>query len=482
MMMNKETARGSSNLSRFLDALREGGANIQEGVFALVDFFKLYADGKVKSCNGNNANNPYFSCALPKAPGQPPDVPDYIEVPYPKNMEPLHISIHFQSSEAIVLVGITPPEVKYFSHVPFQTTVSHASRHSVACDDTQLEGKPIRNKPVAVCDDSRCILFAGLGDPLNNLKINTPGTPQGTPGNPFEQLFVLIYASDQGVLDEVVAAALMAGYPKTCINVIGISSDFVTFGVNHDSDTFSFSHRISNNPVDAAKLKAYLDNPPVKVFRVTTDKKPRAPLPAPYLSPRGSGRTELELWKPVENLRLAILEHHACGFDAVELGTDVWLNESYLASQQGLDNLGESRDTTYFGTEAFVLPENAFLVVYGVNHARVGKSLYANLVVYGSALDNGVVSVSDAEFAGSASTYLDDAQSASLYAWKLGFQSKLFPDQYTVIPTLASPYGLDPKKHLYLAFRAYVDPVTKVGPACHELIMDRVIVFLPKKI
>jgi hypothetical protein len=192
----------------------------------------------------------------------------------------------------------------------------------------------------------------------------------------------------------------------------------------------------------------------------------------------------------VESLRQAILKHYKKDFKAVELVTDVWLNESYLAIQQGLDNLGESRDTVYFGTETFVLPENAFVVAYGVNHAQAGKALYSNLVVYGSPLDNGVVSVPNDQFAGSASIYLDDSiDSNYLYAWKLGFQNGLFKGQYTAIPQVNThaeppakpPYALYPADHLYLGFRAYVDPATKIGPAWNELIMDRVIVFLPRK-
>ncbi len=481
--MSKDVKTG--NFLQFRAVLEQKGATIQDGAFARIDFLKLYEDGQVINCNGNNANNPYFACALPKSPEQL--VPDFLEVPNPNphDPEPLHVSIHFQASQAIVLVGTTPPEVKYFSYVPFLVTSSRLQSLPITRDDPRLERQPIRNKPVELLQETRRILFGGLGDPLNLLKFKT----QPAPDAPFEQPYVLIYAADHHVMDEVKVAARQAGYPEACINEIVISPELATLGVSLESDTFSFAHRISNNPTHPHKLKKYMEHPPVDVFRVTMPQEPHAPLPTPFLSPRGNGKTELECWRLVENLRQAILQEHEKDFRAVELLTDIWLDESYLTIQQGVDNLGESRDAAYFATETFVLPEKAFMVAYGVNHAKSGKAIYSNLVVYGDPLDNGVVTVQDDEFDGSASTYLHDPkQSNGLYAWRLGFQDRLFRSSYTTIPKvdthadppLTPPYALYPADHLYLGFRAYVDPATKVGPAWHELIMDRVIVFLPK--
>ena len=101
------------------------------------------------------------------------------------------------------------------------------------------------------------------------------------------------------------------------------------------------------------------------------------------------------LFKSVQRLRQAILDRYRDHYDAIELTTDVWLQESNLAIQQGLDNLGESRDTTYLGTDSFLLPEGALMVAYGVNHARTGKATYSNVTVYGRELQNGVASVVD---------------------------------------------------------------------------------------
>ncbi|HAN92167.1 MAG TPA: hypothetical protein DCQ33_08825 [Nitrospira sp.] len=477
----------------FLDALRKEGAHIQEGLFAQMDVFALVQQKELKTCNGNNANNPYFACALPKAPGQPPTVPDSVSVPNPKHpLNRLHVSIHLNPADAIVLVGLTPPEVKYFSHIPFLNT-SRVHPTAAKLTERDLQGRLIRNKPIECVPEPglRRILFAGLGDPLNNMKISTPGTPHGASGCPFEQLFMLIYASDEGVLNEVKVAARQAGYPDTCINAIVIPSDVVHLGVDAKSDELCLVQRVSNNPTDQKKFSEYLSSPPVDVFRITSARPPRAPLATPFLTPRGNGRTEFNLWKPTERLRQAILDTYQHEFDAIELTTDVWLNESYFALQQGVDNLGESRDTTYLATEQFVLPVNAFMVAYGVNHEQTRKAVYSNLVVYGSSLDNGVVSVASSKFAGSAAQYLDDPQASSLYAWKLGFQKigTGSNSKYTVIPTVdnkaqppvAPPYGLDPKEPIYMGFRAYLEPSTKVGPIWHELILDRVIVFLPKQ-
>lgn len=210
--------------------------------------------------------------------------------------------------------------------------------------------------------------------------------------------------------------------------------------------------------------------------------------PVPKLTPRGDGRTELSFWNPLHSLRRAILDKYQADYTPVELQTNIWLNESYEAIQQNLDNLGESRDTTYLGSDAFVLPKDAFAIAFGVNHARTGKCSYANIVVYGNELDNGVISVADGEFAGSAGDYIGGAASEYLYAWKFTYDDRqkgqphctVIPNNEMPEPGLLPPYCVVVDDLIYFGFRAYLEPTTKVGPAWHELLFDRVIVFVPK--
>lgn len=468
-----------ANADSLQQSLKQAGFHVQTGVFASVDFFKLYQEKIVTSCNGNNADNPYFACAMPLSPGQ--TCQDYLEI------SPGHyLSFRLRPNEAIVLVGKTPPEVKYFSYFAFLST-----RFSDDVRDPQstppIEIKLMKTKPVVYSEGPRDIIFGGLGDTLNRLSLSTPGTPGATAGNPFEQPVVLIFTASQEINEMAREAALAAGYPDSAINNGIIPIDFVKMGVDEGDDTFSIGHRISKNPTDQAAFEQYIKDPGISVFRITGPLNPAAKyFPVPKLTPRGDGRTELSFWNPLHSLRQAILDKYQADYIPVELQTNIWLNESYEAIQQNLDNLGESRDTTYLGTDNFILPADAFAIAFGVNHARTGKCSYSNIVVYGEKWDNGVVSVADDEFAGSANDFIDGAASEYLYAWKFTYDNRQNGQSHcTVIPTdltpgLLKPYYVEAGDYIYLGFRAYLEPTTKVGPAWHELLFDRVIVFVPK--
>jgi hypothetical protein len=479
----------NANPDSLKERLIQSGLQVQKGQFTPVDFFKLYQEKKVRSCNGNNADNPYFACAMEPSPGQ--TCQDYIE------MSPNHhLSFRLRPNEAIVLVAITPPEVKFFSYFAFLST-----RSPDYIRDPRLKSpiriKPMKTKPVvspAVIPDPddhsidrREMIFAGLGDTLNRLSLSTPGTPGGAPGNPFQQPVVIIFTASQEMSEMISQAALEAGYPASAINIGVIPIDFVKLGVDEADDTFSIGHRISKNPTNQQAFDYYIQNPGVSVFRVTGPLNPAAKyFPVPKLTPRGNGRTELALWNPLHSLRQAIVDHYQENYIAVELQTNIWVNESYEAIQQNLDNLGESRDATYLGTDAFILPPNAFAVAYGVNHVRTGKCFYSNIVVYGNELDNGVISVADDEFQDSAGDYVQGAATEYLYAWKFTYDLSQTGQPYcTVIPSdlapnLPPPYFVVAKHYIYFGFRAYLEPTTKVGPAWHELLFDRVLVFVPK--
>ena len=477
-------------------ALTSRNAKVQPGYMASVNFQDLYAKGEISNCNGNN-NSPYFACALPRSPNQQAGVLDLIRMPSPARMqnEVLHTCIHLDTSEAIILIGKTPPEVKYFSFTIFNVT-SHYDAPPSILNDKNLNGILLRNKPVEVIMKSlqRRMLFCGMGDPVNNLKIKTFDfdSPAGNDSSetPFNRDFVLVYTSNRQILEEIAELLESIHIPKHCINVLTVPQDIVNVGVQKESNTFTFAMRISSEKDPSQKLTDYLDAPFIHTFRYCSTNTHNDPLPIPILTPRGNGHTELAHLKPVQRLRQSILDAHKDEYMAIELTSDIWLNESYIAMQQGVDNLGESRDTPYISTETFTLPEGAFLVAYGVNHVTTGKALYSNLNVYGAPLDNGVISVGDSDFRNSAELYMNTPDAAYLYAWRLGFIPNLFRRNYTEIPSVISatlehaqnkpPYVLIPTDPMYLSFRAYVEKATTVGAVWHELILDRVIVFVPR--
>ncbi|HEX3043789.1 MAG TPA: hypothetical protein VHY08_03465 [Bacillota bacterium] len=485
---------GKIDPQKITKILEAGGLEYQEGVFTHFDFLAYYRAGIIHNCNGNNAKNPYMTCGLLPAPGQTCSdlVPLNLDPRFPPDT--YHASFHLGANEAILMVGYTPPKGNYFSYTPFVTSrwADFDVLDSVSTSKL-LDVTPLRTIPKRAYNPKshREKFFAPLGSPLNNLKINTPGSPLNNPeissrGNSFGQLVVIVFTANQDLQQRIYDTFTEDGYGHS-LNTLVVPNALTYLGLTEQADTFSIGFRIAGDYNDPL-IKPYVDNPPMSVYRVTAPGVTEHYLPTPRLIPAGTGWTEMNYFKPVERLRQAILDTYP-GYDAVELRTDTWLEEGYITIQQNTDDLGAARDTPYTATGTFKLPDNAFLIAYGVNHAQSGKCTYSNVNVYGSRADNGVLSVTNDDFGDSASVYLKEAVAADLYAWKFTYDVNDTEPYCTVIPRedpLKSgplpPYAIGLDEPIYIGFRAYMEPETTVGPAWHELIIDRVIVFVPKTV
>ena len=127
----------------------------------------------------------------------------YLRLRIPKSAdEPQVLADGFQllPDEAIVLIGPTPPPVKYFGYHAFLFT---------------------RTFP----DGSRQQLFATLGDTVNNATIKTIGP------TPFDSPVVMIFTPDRGTDERVRMALLRSGYPAAIINTIVIPSEMLHLGL-----------------------------------------------------------------------------------------------------------------------------------------------------------------------------------------------------------------------------------------------------------
>ena len=458
-----------------LAAFEDAGFSIQEGKFELSDILTLCEEGKMAFANGNNAANPYFAAMFPMAPGQSAEN----EV---TDAEGYGRGFRVGKNEAIVMIGETPPEMQYFSFAAFVASTHWEGKPAPEPVIRPLPGTHLRTILVA----DRQEMFFCVGDTLNNLSLKTPAGVANPSVSAFGQRFLIVFTADAVTDGAVRDAASGAGYPVQAINTKVLPVDIARLGVERDADTFTIVQRLAldGNPVHDERAEAYKKHPTVRVFRLTPPSgvAPR-PLPLPALRVRGTGRTELNHWPAVLALREAILRAYP-DHEAKELMTSIWINESYELLQQGVDALGESRDTSYLSTESFVLPEDpdAFVVVYGVNHAASGKAVYSNVVAYGEAKDNGVASLNSREMAGSAGRYLPRADASALYAVTVSRFQGAAPCLKVPLPTPGHAlHGILPSEAMYLGFRAYLEPETMVGPAWQEMVFDRAILFARKR-
>ncbi len=173
---------------------------------------KLYNSKVLPSAYGNNPATQYLVYLVPPAPGHKVTgiIADIIKLLGVKAEVTPFFSL--RPDEAVVFVGRTPPECRYFSF------------------EVNLMERTYGN-------ETRWI-FANLVDTINNLVIKTEGTPNGLPGNPYNQTTIVITTADKGIDQRIQAAALSAGYSGDIVNTQVLPSAMLNMGVENNSDTF----------------------------------------------------------------------------------------------------------------------------------------------------------------------------------------------------------------------------------------------------
>jgi hypothetical protein len=438
---------GGGNISALVKALEKDGFEVQQGRIVNLDFLSLVNAGLIINANGNNAGNPYKTFIYPSVPGQSSH-------PF-SDINGWSILYKLRPDEAMVYVGATPPECAYFGYQTFMYSHYYPG-----------DGKSKK-------------VFANVGDTINILTANTNGTKE----SPFGKAIVIISTADKGVNDRISEAAKAANYPSGILNTEALPYPLLRMGWDNESDLYVFGQRVALFKDEKTK-RDYLNWTPGVILRLTPKVPAKLdPFGMPALRVRGTGNlSEFELMDGLNALRDAILTKYGAK-NATEMDTHVWGPEGNDAIQRGIDILGVGRDTIYLNTTPFTLSNdpNDFVIVYGVNHAAIGKTLYSNFGIYGTRNLNGVAGVDSRQLSGTAEEYIPGNPAAKyLYVWKVT-RSCNGDTHCLVVPWGKGAYGIDLNQTAFMGFRAYVEPQTKVGPSYTEIVYDRVIKFSPHK-
>jgi hypothetical protein len=427
------------HLPSVTDALAQRGLLVADGEARHLDSDCCLLD----TCLLANPDNDYLGWWIPRGPGQAE--PNPLEQPDGRS----HIW-RLRADEAVVAVGLTPPPSGYFS---FRTYLD--GRWS------QQTGAQER-------------VFVNPGDSLNQLAIGTG------PGGPFSAPFALVTTADARTLDLVREALLEAGLPAEAINAEPLAADPAIlpdrqgpfFGLSAQSDTFRLNVRLSL-PEDPELGQAYLDAPPIEVYRVTpaVPQEPQ-PLSPPPLRPRGTGTTEQPWASAVDELDAALVQSFP----------DYWaLPLSTLASETSAKECppGCNRDTFFAATLHYLLPADldVFVMVFGANHERTGKSTYSNFSVIDVEQHASYASVNSRQMVGSARPWLPaHPQVDDLYAWRVARTCEPADPYCIAVPYECPGFASDVQGSI--AFRAYLEPETATGPKTEELVPDRALLFV----
>ncbi|WP_051328355.1 hypothetical protein [Desulfatirhabdium butyrativorans] len=410
-----------------------------------------YCAGKLPNALYSNNGAPYAAAMVPDSPrGEAPTL--------------LGPEFRIAPDEAVVLMGLTPPEEKYYS---YQIYLSH------------------RQYPA---EAGPKFLLNSLGDTVNINTIHKMGS------DPFNTPVVLIFTADKDIDAQIREALIGSGIPSSIINTLVIPSTILKLGLDENSDTFLIANRNALF-ADQNAGDAYVANPTLAVFRVTP-KNPATlnPFPTPTLRIRGSGQTEMDLMPSIEKLRQAIIDANS-GFTPTEYTTSPMAYEGYDYTQRGLPTLGDTRDALYMGAgympefnslDKLQLGDDDFLIAYGVNHVATGKATYANINSYASEKAKlALGSAFSGDFGGSSYPYLGSGDPAAdlTYVYKISRHCQ--PNESFCLqmeaPSQCSGFQLDSDTLLGIAFRLYMEPATSIGAAYSEILYDRIIKFSKKQ-
>ena len=452
------TAQREGSIDKFTKNLSRGGFNWAEGSLAQLDPAQLCCEGKLPWGMYFNKVTPYIGVKLPP-----------IQAPLPV--------FQLRPDEAVVVIGVTPPEAKYFSYQLYLGERVYPG---------STEGFFAPHK----------LLLASVGDAVNQRTIKTLGR------DPFNREVVFIFSPDMGTEARVRAALLSAGYPDAIINTVVVPGNMLNLGLDlKANDMLLIIHRMAKFTDDSAGqeyVNAFTgNNPPLRAFRIT----PRTngtlrPFRTAPLRIRGTGRTEMDLTASLDQLRQAILTSYK-GYKATEYVTQPIAYDGFDYIQRAANALGDTRDALYLGAgglpefglnDTVTLREDEFLIAYGPKHVATGKAIYTNINVYASDPQLPVGSVFYDKFESSADAYVPGAD--LLYVYKIkrhcngeAFCMELGPPPYQSCTPLCDKwpdcpaFTLDDSTRLGVVWRAYLDPHTNIGAPFTEVLYDRLIKF-----
>jgi hypothetical protein len=355
---------------RFLKEVERAGFKWQEGTFSFYDLIQKACEKKIFTAMGNNPwPNAYFTLQLPN-----PAEADY-KLPY-------SLMWQMRQDEAIVLIGQTPSSIRYFS---FQSWVQ-LSPTSAADPQNVLA--------------NRTLIGSAFGDTVNNLTIHTIGP------DPYDRPLVYIITANKQTEQLVSKLVLNAGFPQAVINVEHLSTVIAPLGIGPEGSILIMAMR-NAVPLDQTAYEDYVRrsidgdplNGPFRVFRITpTTGIAPDPYTVPKLRVRGTGQSELDLYPALKSLEKAIIAKEGLRVPALPYQKLTgrfwqdpmankqleWIDEPWAGMQIGNYSYLGTRDTNYIQTYPYFKLRSdvdEYVIVYGVNHQKTGKTTYASFSV-----------------------------------------------------------------------------------------------------
>jgi len=464
---------------------------VKEGImhnFGLEDCNELTAKGL--TCFANNPSSPYGVLMMPPPDGSEEDWTQCGTKWMPLCKENRHgekvgVPWHMSAQEAIVVLGITPPEMKYFGFVNYLYSRTFAKNFSI---DPSLGS--LKRCWDEGSSERRCDVFASLGDALNQGNIQTDSIA----GEVYEQKFAMVITASEAIYLEVESMLKEAG--MNSVSLLPLPGNYLDMGFGDGKDTIANLLRTAF-PTDSGAYESWLDSH-FFVYRLTPQKILEVPKlysrptycgselgnqPGPYcLTQRSKTDEAARVGLTMQNLRAAqsyILDQiasrmgHFSSWRSSKTDFQAGVPDNgYLCLDRGQKCQGDSRDTYYPASSELVInalkpgaiaskvrekiglkrltqqemadwkflgipsllpnqhkranlstsSEDSMFVV-GVIHSATKSAEYSSLSVYDLWKLQGIMAISDTELIGSADSYLEgtEHEASSPYLYVLEF-------------------------------------------------------------
>ncbi len=152
--------------------------------------------------------------------------------------------------------------------------------------------------------------------------------------------------------------------------------------------------------------------------------------------------------------------------------------DGYRCIDEGRDCLGDTRDTAYRGYGPLLLDTwghgSRVLYVVGVRHTDTGMASYVNVAVNASSSSTGLVSVLDTQLEDSASAWVGNDLADRIWVMAISRDCDGI-DSCLEVPYRELGWG----QAVTVAVRAYVNPLTGVGPSYDDIVHPWVLSLTP---
>jgi hypothetical protein len=419
---------------------------VQQGEITSESPIDFCMAGYTINANANNVGVPYMG----------------VQLPPPPNMDSLYSItnvFNFNTNEAMVLIGKTPPECLYYSY------------RSYLFD--RLENFP---PPT-----TRTKINASMGETTSLYRMR-PDLPIDSM---FGRKFALIMAGDSLVAMHVKNTILATTQEITAADIhfdILPADGMFQFGNNPTADLGNFLHRVSLFK-DSTAQQDYVNNPPLEVLRITPRQTSQQALfkLRPFLS-RSSGINEFDLLPDMELLEEGIYNTYHFNYKIIWLQPIPWVIEGFSAIQQGMDALGDNHDALYIFSSDFQFRENDIVLTYGVNHFLTGQSVYSSASIYGTKYMAGYGGITNFQMEKSARQFVADTSIADrLFAYCFARHPVPGNPFVYIVPsdTNGTMEGINVNDTATICFRLYVNSITRIGPDPMEVILDQTVLLRP---